>query len=560
MSRCWGVWVLVLLVALVMVPGVSGRAAAQNVCYQEDFEGYAVGEHPDLWDEIWGDASDVVTDEWAESGTRSYVTVSPIGGWVKRDIIHLEEVGCWPLPDHFFYECVLHVEATPYSNGVVGFLFKDPRFGGQVAAENCIGFRADGRIEWGGPTDQVIGYWEPGKEATYRVRVEIDFPSLTADVWINGVLLGDDLPAYPRTIPADSVYGSAVPLDKWGFGVENYSGPGPGRLFIDDVRLGEYSPALEARVEVHPETLNLRSRGRFITAYIELPEGYDAADIDVDTVYLTVEGGEGVPAEPRPTAIRDRNRNGLPELMVKFDRQAVQALLEPGEEVTLYVGGQLTDGTAFQGQDTVRVLGSAVDVGEVAFHQQAAGANGAACDLGSRVFEVLTSRSPAGGRLRGQTRRTLRLIERLRRRAPSEEFSAALGAVADAVEALGQSGEGIEGGIGLQQVELYQQARHLADSFGVLAACYAFERRSWAGVRRTLRRGLDLSGVQEAWDIEETQLGLLAEAVAEFRTRAAALADPEQAQALADLADAVQVLITSLGDYLGVARARVVSW
>ena len=349
-------WLFVLLSAVtgVLLVTSGARGDASQTFYSDGFEGYAVGEHPAVWSEIWGDASDVVTDEWAASGTKSFVTVSPSGGWVKRPIIHLGDIGAWPLPEHFFYECTLHMEATSCSNGFVGFMFKDPRYANQVPTENRVGFRADGRIEWGGLTDQVIGQWQPGQEATYTVRVEIDFPNETADVWINGELLGEGLPAFPRVIPASSIYGAEIPLNKWGFGVENFSGPGPGRLFIDDICLGEYSTAIEADVRIKPETLNVKSGGRFVTAYIELPEGYDVGDIDVETVYLSVGDGDSVPAEFSSAKVGDHH--GVPTLRVRFDREAVKSLLEPADGVEFAVGGELTDGTRFLGTDTIRVV------------------------------------------------------------------------------------------------------------------------------------------------------------------------------------------------------------
>jgi len=36
--------------------------------------------------------------------------------------------------------------------------------------------------------------------------------------------------------------------------------------------------ALSATVDLDPDTLNLESKGKWITCYIELPEGYDTGD------------------------------------------------------------------------------------------------------------------------------------------------------------------------------------------------------------------------------------------------------------------------------------------
>ena len=72
----------------------------------------------------------------------------------------------------------------------------------------------------------------------------------------------------------------------------------------------EYVPEagpITATVDIDPDTLNLKSKGKWITAYIELPSGYDVADIDVATVMLD----DTVPAESRPSQLGDRDQNRL---------------------------------------------------------------------------------------------------------------------------------------------------------------------------------------------------------------------------------------------------------
>jgi hypothetical protein len=47
---------------------------------------------------------------------------------------------------------------------------------------------------------------------------------------------------------------------------------------------------LLTEIDIDPDTLNLKSKIKWVTAYIELPGGYDVADIDVGTVKLWYEG------------------------------------------------------------------------------------------------------------------------------------------------------------------------------------------------------------------------------------------------------------------------------
>ncbi len=64
-----------------------------------------------------------------------------------------------------------------------------------------------------------------------------------------------------------------------------------------------------------------------------------------------------IPAELKPTEIGDYDHDGIPDLMVKFDRQAVINILPIGDSVEIIISGRLTDGTPFEGTDTIRVIG-----------------------------------------------------------------------------------------------------------------------------------------------------------------------------------------------------------
>jgi hypothetical protein len=119
-------------------------------------------------------------------------------------------------------------------------------------------------------------------------------------------------------------------------------------------------PILPAILDFDPDTLNLKSKGQWVTAYIELPAGHGCDVSQIKLSSLTLNGQ--VQAETKPTAIGDYDKDGIPDLMVKFDRSAVQSILPVGDKVEVTIGGTLNDGRQFEGKDTVKVIGDKVVV------------------------------------------------------------------------------------------------------------------------------------------------------------------------------------------------------
>jgi PKD repeat protein len=111
---------------------------------------------------------------------------------------------------------------------------------------------------------------------------------------------------------------------------------------------------LSAKVDLDPDTLNLNSKGKWISCSIELLESYKAEDIDVSTVLL-----DGV--IPADWGTAEGNI-----MMVKFERFKVIQYMRnvlgiTKGEVTLTVTGQLFDGTPFEGSDTIMVISEGVE-------------------------------------------------------------------------------------------------------------------------------------------------------------------------------------------------------
>lgn len=114
---------------------------------------------------------------------------------------------------------------------------------------------------------------------------------------------------------------------------------------------------IPATVDIDPDTLNLKSNGRWITAYVELPEGYDVGEIVVVDLWLEGVGlFEGtLHAEWWPTGVGDYDEDGVQELMVKFDRPNVQEIVEVGENVEMTLFGKVGS-VPFRGSDNIRVI------------------------------------------------------------------------------------------------------------------------------------------------------------------------------------------------------------
>jgi hypothetical protein len=120
--------------------------------------------------------------------------------------------------------------------------------------------------------------------------------------------------------------------------------------------------AVVGTVDIKPETLNLESMSgpNSVTAFIELPLGFDVTEIDLRTIRL-----EGqVPAQLSPSSIGDHNENGIPDLMVKFDRKLLIDYLKTnnllGDNVPLKITGNYSANVQFTVTDSITVLKSSI--------------------------------------------------------------------------------------------------------------------------------------------------------------------------------------------------------
>jgi hypothetical protein len=104
---------------------------------------------------------------------------------------------------------------------------------------------------------------------------------------------------------------------------------------------------LDVEVCIHPETLNLKSGGKWITVKILLPSDVDPSELDLSKVKLWIDG-ESISYE--------WGCAGDDYVMLKFSRSAVQKIIDIGEEVEIKVTGELPGGGSFEDTDTIRVI------------------------------------------------------------------------------------------------------------------------------------------------------------------------------------------------------------
>lgn len=119
----------------------------------------------------------------------------------------------------------------------------------------------------------------------------------------------------------------------------------------------QFEIRIPATIDFDPDTLNLKSKGQWITVYIEFPKDYNVSEINVSTITLDDTVKVDLSA---PSAIGDYNSNGIPDLMVKFNRAEVtEYILSKGtgqENITLNVSGKLLNETSFTGSDVIRII------------------------------------------------------------------------------------------------------------------------------------------------------------------------------------------------------------
>jgi len=82
-------------------------------------------------------------------------------------------------------------------------------------------------------------------------------------------------------------------------------------------------PAIEAAIDMDPNTLNLKSKGKWVTCYICLPEDYDVADVNCYSIVLEDE------IEAKWIWVEDQEQ----VVIAKFRRSEIQEMLAASDQL-----------------------------------------------------------------------------------------------------------------------------------------------------------------------------------------------------------------------------------
>ncbi|MFX0030656.1 MAG: hypothetical protein ACFE8B_15695 [Candidatus Hermodarchaeota archaeon] len=107
---------------------------------------------------------------------------------------------------------------------------------------------------------------------------------------------------------------------------------------------------IEVCVDFNPDTLNCKSKGKWVTVFIELPNDIDITNIQFESIQLNDE----ISAEK--IVVRSEEGDDFYILVVKFDRYSVINILEPADVVEISVSGKFNDGGKFQGKDSINLI------------------------------------------------------------------------------------------------------------------------------------------------------------------------------------------------------------
>ena len=340
----------VILVGVFLTLTAPLSTVTQTVVFEDDFESYHIGEAPYDYYAYWGG-----WEVRAEGGNQFYHCYYLWANYLMSQRTSFSGMPYWQIEYKTrHYPRPVTPGPNPRPEPVsIGIRFSDKVYIGGAGSPYLTAYL------WADSEGQIcVNEWFKNPDGTlYNVFL---YPGthelmLEPDVWYDMKVIVSE-----RTV---QLFIDGAFVFKHEFNEEVSVGyfEGPWHLYwfsagyrsLDDFVVCQLPPPeIEAIVDIDPDVVNLSSNANWVTAYVELPNGYDVVDIDISTVLLNNE----VPAEAWPYAVGDHDADGIPDLMMKFDKIAAQGtFVIEGYYAEVTVAGELNDDTKFGGTDTVRV-------------------------------------------------------------------------------------------------------------------------------------------------------------------------------------------------------------
>ncbi|PYQ14142.1 MAG: hypothetical protein DMH00_02465 [Acidobacteria bacterium] len=105
-----------------------------------------------------------------------------------------------------------------------------------------------------------------------------------------------------------------------------------------------------------PGVISPRSRGHGFKIWLEPQSPFAAADLDPDTVTLSVAGGAAVLANAFSATLGDENQDGIPDLSLHFDRRRLLSGISESGALGVEARGTFISGIQARGTGTLKIL------------------------------------------------------------------------------------------------------------------------------------------------------------------------------------------------------------
>ncbi len=214
------------------------------------------------------------------------------------------------------------------------------------------------------PETESIGIFFPRDEYTYIVfSKEPGTYGLETNIF-NGTtttnFLAIDIPiktneVHQYTIDKEALIkgeeGVKIFIDTNGDGIFEKAVVSDGKLTQDD-----YLLQTETKVNIAPDSVNLKNKNGVITVYIKLPEGFNLNGI-IDASSITL---NGISPLSKPITIGDYDNDGIPDLTVKFDRGKIVTTISSNKNsATMTIKGKIFhngETLPFKGEDIIKMI------------------------------------------------------------------------------------------------------------------------------------------------------------------------------------------------------------